>query len=94
MLLRVLFIDALRCPRCATAMVVLALISDPKLVAKILGHLRLPTEPPPLARADLACGFSPDTWDEVALADADAVDDDGDRPAPPASRPRSARPPP
>ncbi|MCK4303921.1 MAG: hypothetical protein KAY24_06760 [Candidatus Eisenbacteria sp.] len=42
-------IDALRCPRCATPMVVLALISDPPVITKILQHLRLPTEPPPLA---------------------------------------------
>jgi hypothetical protein len=30
-------------------MVVLALISDPPVITKILQHLRLPTEPPPLA---------------------------------------------
>jgi hypothetical protein len=32
-------------------MVVLALISDPPVVTKILRHLRLPTEPPPFAPA-------------------------------------------
>ena len=30
-------------------MVILALISDPPVITKILQHLRLPTEPPPLA---------------------------------------------
>jgi len=51
LLRRVFFIDALKCPRCSAAMVVLALISDPPVVARILRHLRLPTEPPPLAPA-------------------------------------------
>jgi len=51
LLLRVFFIQALRCPRCSTAMVVLAFISDPPVITKILHHLRLPTEPPPLAPA-------------------------------------------
>jgi hypothetical protein len=32
-------------------MVVLALISDPPVVRKILGHLGLPTMPPPVAAA-------------------------------------------
>jgi hypothetical protein len=32
-------------------MVVLAFISDPPVITKILHHLRLPTEPPPLAPA-------------------------------------------
>jgi hypothetical protein len=49
LLKRVLDIDALKCPRCQTAMVLLALISDPPIVAKILSHLKLPTSPPPLA---------------------------------------------
>jgi len=90
----VLFIDALRCPRCATAMVVLALISDPKVVGKILGHLRLPTEPPPLSRVDPAYGLSLDPWDEVAFDDADVVDDESDSHPSPLSRPGAARPPP
>jgi hypothetical protein len=51
LLRRVFFIDALKCPRCASAMAVLALISDPPVVTKILRHLRLPTRPPPLAPA-------------------------------------------
>jgi len=45
LLLRVFFIQALRCRKCSTAMAVLAFISDPPVIAKILCHLRLPTEP-------------------------------------------------
>jgi len=51
LLRRVFFIDALKCPRCSSAMVILAFLSDPPVVAKILRHLRLPTAPPPLAPA-------------------------------------------
>ena len=51
LLRRVFFIDALKCPRCSAAMLVLALISDPPVVGRILRHLRLPTDPPPLAPA-------------------------------------------
>ena len=51
LLRRVFFIDALKCPRCSAAMLVLAFISDPPVVGRILRHLRLPTDPPPLAPA-------------------------------------------
>jgi hypothetical protein len=51
LLLRVFSIQALRCPRCSSAMVILAFLSDPPVVTKILQHLRMPTEPPPLAPA-------------------------------------------
>jgi len=51
LLMRVFFIQALRCPRCSEAMLVLALISDPPVVAKILRHLGLPTQVPPPAPA-------------------------------------------
>jgi hypothetical protein len=50
LLMRVFSVDALRCPRCATPMVVLALISDPPVVARILTHLGLPAEPPAIAQ--------------------------------------------
>jgi hypothetical protein len=49
--MRVFFIDALTCPRCAQAMVVLALISDRQVVRRILRHLGLPDEVPPVAPA-------------------------------------------
>ena len=51
LLMRVFFIDVLRCPRCAASMVVLALISDPQVLRKILEHLGLPTEVPAVAPA-------------------------------------------
>jgi hypothetical protein len=59
LLMRVFFIDALSCPRCASPMVVLALLSDPPVVKKILRHLALPAEPPPLAPAILAASDGP-----------------------------------
>jgi hypothetical protein len=43
----VLHIDALSCLRCAAAMVVIAFITDPPVVRKILDHLRLPSADPP-----------------------------------------------
>jgi hypothetical protein len=51
LLLRVLHVDALKCPRCSTAMVVVAFLSDPSVVGRILRHLRLPTEAPPVSPA-------------------------------------------
>jgi hypothetical protein len=53
LLRRVLHVDALACPRCSTAthtvlMTVLAFLSDPKVVGKILQHLGLPTTAPAL----------------------------------------------
>jgi hypothetical protein len=56
LLLRVLFVDALRCPRCSTPMVVLAFLSDPPVTGKILRHLDLPATAPPLAPAEPADG--------------------------------------
>ena len=38
---RVFSFDALECPQCQAAMVVLAFISDPPVVSKILRHLKL-----------------------------------------------------
>ena len=49
LLLRVFHLDALACPRCATPMVVLAFLSDPNVVRKILLHLGLPADVPPTA---------------------------------------------
>lgn len=49
LLRRVFHLDILKCPKCPASMVVLALISDPPVVTKILRHLKLPAAPPPLA---------------------------------------------
>ena len=43
--------DLLVCPRCAGPVRVLAAITDPAVVAAILTHLGLPTEPPAVAPA-------------------------------------------
>ena len=48
MLRRVLDVDALKCPRCSTPMIVIAFLTDPSVVRKILDHLHLPVDPPPL----------------------------------------------
>ena len=56
LLRRVLHLDALACPRCTTAarrvpMVVLAFLTDPDVVGRILRHLGLPACAPVLAPA-------------------------------------------
>ena len=43
--------DALKCPRCAAPMRVLATLTEPAVVKKILAHLGVPTEPLPRGRA-------------------------------------------
>ncbi len=53
LLKRSLGIDGLECPSCQAQMVLLALITAPATVAKILDHLRLPSAPPPVAPARL-----------------------------------------
>jgi hypothetical protein len=54
-----LSIDALSCPRCSgregtVPLTVLAFLSDPEVVVKILRHLGWPTAPPPLSPARCA----------------------------------------
>lgn len=44
LLRRVLDIDALSCPRCSTIMVVLAFLTDPAVIIRILTHLGLPSD--------------------------------------------------
>jgi hypothetical protein len=51
LLRRVFDVDALSCPRCSTPMVVLAFLTDPTVVHKILDHLHLPSDPPAVAPA-------------------------------------------
>ena len=56
MLLRVFHVDALACPRCSlpgrpVPMLVLAFLTDPDVVGKILRHLGLPAAAPALARS-------------------------------------------
>ncbi|MBI5525305.1 MAG: transposase [Deltaproteobacteria bacterium] len=49
LLRRVINVDALTCAKCMVPMVVVAFLSDPKVVTRILDHLDLPSQPPPLA---------------------------------------------
>jgi hypothetical protein len=77
LLRRVLHVDALSCPRCATPMVVLALISDPAVVRKILDHLGLPNSAPPLAPARVRPLF--DQYEILATPPPDGEFDLSDR---------------
>ena len=51
LLRRVFAIDVLVCPKCLGPMTVIAFLTDPAVVSKILVHLGLPASPPPLAPA-------------------------------------------
>ncbi len=53
LLKRSLGVSGLECSRCGAQMVLLALISAPSTVVKILDHLRIPSTPPPVAPARL-----------------------------------------
>lgn len=44
-------VDVLQCPRCQGRLRVLAVITERDAVQRILAHLGVPTDPPPLARA-------------------------------------------
>jgi len=48
---RVLDIDVLTCPKCAASMTIIAFLTDPNVLTKILAHLKLPSAPPTLAPA-------------------------------------------
>ncbi|MCP3882034.1 MAG: hypothetical protein GY701_27125, partial [Sulfitobacter sp.] len=51
LLKRTLGVDGLDCPHCSATMVVIALITRPSVITKILDHLRIPSTPPPVAPA-------------------------------------------
>jgi len=51
LLKRSLGVDGLECPGCGAQMVLLALITAPATVARILDHLHIPSTPPPVAPA-------------------------------------------
>ena len=48
---RVFKVDVEKCPHCGDKRVMLAFITDPPVVHKILDHLGLPSEPPLIAPA-------------------------------------------
>jgi hypothetical protein len=52
--------DLLSCPNCGGKMQLLACILERGAIRKILTHLRLPPDPPALARARA----SPDVWEQ------------------------------
>jgi len=70
---RLLHVDALICPKCATLLRVLAFLSDPAVVTKILDHLRLPSSAPPLAPIRMP-------EDEIPLQDTEFAGDDFEDP--------------
>ncbi len=89
---RVLSVDALACPRCSTReqrvpMIVLAFVTDPEVVQKILRHLGLPTVAPALAAARAPrpeLGFALHAED---TGPADGSDGGDDGPGKPLTRP-------
>lgn len=78
LLRRVLHIDALTCPACSASLTVLAFLTDPPVLKRILDHLGLPSSPPRPAPArsplDEAWLFPP--------VDAGELDDDWPGPEP------------
>jgi len=74
LLKRVLDLDALVCPKCDTPMLVLAFITDPAVVQRILRHLGIPTDPTTLAPA--RCPFDETTIFTDNQADPPFFDDD------------------
>jgi hypothetical protein len=71
LLRRVLNVDALTCPECTTSMTVIAFLTDPPVLMRILDHLSLPSSPPTVAPAR-----SP--LDEAGLFADEPPDDNGD----------------
>jgi len=69
LLARVFEQDVLRCPRCGGRRRVIAFLTDPDVVHRILRHLGLPTTPPEVAPAR-----APPQTDSAGWFDADFVD--------------------
>jgi hypothetical protein len=71
LLKRVLDVDALVCPGCGAAMVVLAFLTDPPVVRRILEHLDLPSvapRPSPAHTDDSADLWPGDQEEQTAFA--------------------------
>jgi hypothetical protein len=76
LLRRVFFVEALNCPRCSlprqpVPLTVLAFITDPPVISRILEHLRLPTSAPAVAPARPAP--EPAAWPRTSLSPAVAA---------------------
>jgi len=74
LLKRTLQLDALKCPRCSEPMEVLALITDPDVVRKILNHLHLPADDPPRSPARTPS----EPFEQMSLEPGDEPGDDPD----------------
>jgi hypothetical protein len=91
LLLRVLQVNALACPRCSlpgqpVPMVVLAFLTDPEVVVKILKHLGLPTTAPALAPARSSgrvMGFALGEGEVASASDLGNEAEESSRPEPP-----------
>ena len=81
---RSLHVDALVCPKCETLLRVLAFLSDPAVVTKILDHLRLPSSAPTLAPARMP-------EDELSFQDTDFAGDDFEDPDRRPTQPKNAQ---
>jgi hypothetical protein len=68
LLQRVFEADALRCPRCASTMRLIAAIEDPAVAQRILECLKLPARAPPLGRAT-AEPEGPGPWEHDGFFD-------------------------
>jgi hypothetical protein len=68
LLQRVFEADALRCPRCASTMRLIAAIEDPAVAQRILECLKLPARAPPLGRATAEPG-EPGPWEHDGFFD-------------------------
>jgi len=88
LLCRIFDVDARSCPRCLSPMVVLAFLTDPGVLERILGHLGLPTTPPPVAPPRL-----PSDDDLVLALDGEPSDQVGGEVAPSARRHTRSPPP-
>ncbi|MFH1436966.1 MAG: hypothetical protein ABIJ56_14755 [Pseudomonadota bacterium] len=71
-------LDALKCPKCSETMEVLALITDPAVVRKILNHLHLPADDPP--RSPARTPFEPSEPFEQMSLEPEPGDEPGDNP--------------
>ena len=61
-------VDGLECPKCHGRLRVVAIITEREPVCRILAHLGMPTEPPPVARARDPTDDAEETGDDSQLA--------------------------
>ena len=59
LLRRIFEVDPLRCPRCGEAMRIVAVITEPAVIDRILTHLRRPATPSRRSREPPRCRTAP-----------------------------------